>query len=110
MDVPMPPSFVGTQRTEVPIGVSLLPGRAFCPPVLPSLSPDTSLCPLHHTTTHVGPWGTGASLSVVWCWLFSSLGITKISLDLGPWLRCPVRRLGGSPGSGEGSWLGSVQC
>ncbi|MED6237624.1 hypothetical protein ATANTOWER_029524 [Ataeniobius toweri] len=29
--------------------------RAFCLPVLPSPSSDTSLHPLHYTTTHVGP-------------------------------------------------------
>ncbi|MEQ2241662.1 hypothetical protein ILYODFUR_027648 [Ilyodon furcidens] len=36
--------------------------RAFCTPVLPSPSRDTSLHPLNHTTIHVGPWGAGVSL------------------------------------------------
>ncbi|MED6231458.1 hypothetical protein ATANTOWER_015515 [Ataeniobius toweri] len=41
---------------------SWISGRAFCLLVLPSPSLDTSLYPFHHTTTHVGPWGAGASL------------------------------------------------
>ncbi|MEQ2278196.1 hypothetical protein XENORESO_013937 [Xenotaenia resolanae] len=40
----------------------LAPWESILPPFLPSPSPDTSLHPLYHTTTHVGPWGAGGLL------------------------------------------------